>query len=60
LIVPVWHSATFWPTLQQSARFREAVVREFRFSPWFYMSNGAQWLFNRCPRFEMAAFVLKS
>jgi hypothetical protein len=60
LIVPVWQSAAFWPALQQSKRFQEAVVRETRFRPKFYMSNGADSIFSRCPKFEMAAFVLKS
>jgi hypothetical protein len=60
LIVPVWHSAVYWPTLQQSERFQECIVKEFRFSPKFYMSNGAKSLFSRCPKFEMAAFLLKS
>ena len=60
LIVPVWHSAVFWPALQQSERFKEAIVREIRFWPKFFMSNNAQSLFSKCPNFEMAAFVLKS
>ena len=42
LIVPVWHSVVFWPTLQQSERFKEAIVREIRFWPKFFMSNNAQ------------------
>ena len=60
LIVPVWVSAAFWPALQQSERFRECVLKELRFKPKFYMSNGAKSLFSRCPKFEMAAFLLKS
>jgi hypothetical protein len=60
LIVPVWPSAAFWPALQQSPRFQECVVNELRFKPRFYMSNGASSLFSCCPKFEMAAYVLKT
>jgi hypothetical protein len=60
LIVPVWVSAAFWPAIQQSERFRECVLKELRFKPKFYMSNRAKSLFSRCPKFEMAAYLLKS
>jgi hypothetical protein len=60
LIVPVWPSAAFWPALQQSPRFQECVVNELRFKPRFYMSNGPPSLFSCCPKFEMAAYVLKT
>jgi hypothetical protein len=59
-LVPVWSSAAYWPALQLSPRFREATRKEFRFSPRFFMSNGAKSLFSRCPRFEMAAFLLNT
>ncbi len=60
LIVSVWHSAAYWPMLQQSERFQECIVKELRFSPKFYMSNWAKSLFSRCSKFEMAAFLLRS
>lgn len=60
LVVPVWPSTSFWPALQQSVRFRQCIVKELRFKPKFYMSNGAKSLFSRCPQFEMAAYLLKS
>jgi hypothetical protein len=41
-------------------KFRCSIVRECRFRPRFFMSNGSDSLFSRCPKFEMAAFVLKS
>jgi hypothetical protein len=27
LIVSIWHSAAYWPTLQQSERFQECIVK---------------------------------
>jgi hypothetical protein len=60
LLVPVWISAAYWPALQLSPRFREATRKEIRFYPKFFMSNGARSLFSRCPRFEMAAFLLNT
>jgi hypothetical protein len=60
LIVPVWTSTTFWSALSESEKFRGSVVRECRFRPRFFMSNGAVSLFSRCPKFEMAAFVMRS
>jgi hypothetical protein len=60
LIVPVWLSTTFWVSLHANEKFCKAVVREHRFKPKFFMSNGAQSLFSRNPKFEMAAYILKS
>jgi hypothetical protein len=60
LIVPVWTSMAFWSALSESEKFRCSIVRECRFRSRFFMSNGADSLFSRCPKFEMAAFVLMS
>ncbi len=60
LILPVWVSTAFWVALQQNEKFRNAIVKELRFKPKFFMSNGAQSLFSRNPHFEMVANVLKS
>ena len=60
LVIPVWHSTAFWVSLQQNERFQRAIVREHRFKPKFFMSNGANSLFSRNPHFEMVAYVLKS
>jgi hypothetical protein len=60
LIVPVWPSTAFWSALGENKRFRESVVKEYRFRPKFFMSNGASSLFSRCPKFEMAAFLLNT
>jgi hypothetical protein len=46
LIVSVWHSAAYCPTLQQSERFQECIVKELRFIPKFYMLNWAKSLFS--------------
>jgi hypothetical protein len=46
--------------LHANEKFCKAVVREHRFKPKFFMSNGAQSLFSRNPKFEMAAYILKS
>ena len=60
LIIPVWVSTAFWVALHQNENFRKAIVKELRFKPKFFMSNGAQSLFSRNPHFEMVAYVLKS
>jgi hypothetical protein len=60
LILPVWVSTAFWVALHQNENFQKAIVKELRFKPKFFMSNGAQSLFSRNPHFEMVAYVLKS
>jgi hypothetical protein len=49
-----------WVALHQNENFQKAIVKELRFKPKFFMSNGAQSLFSRNPHFEMIAYVLKS
>ena len=60
LILPVWVSTAFWVALHQNENFQKAIVKELRFKPKFFMSNGAQSLFSRNPHFEIVAYVLKS
>jgi hypothetical protein len=60
LYPPVWVSTAFWVALHQNENFQKAIVKELRFKPKFFMSNGAQSLFSQNPHFEMVAYVLKS